>query len=43
MSEKRAATGGSKQAQQLKDLIARGKEQGYLTYTEVNDHLPIAA
>ena len=40
MSEKRAAIGGSKQAQQLKDLIARGKEQGYLTYTEVNDHLP---
>jgi RNA polymerase primary sigma factor len=32
--------GGSTQAQQLKDLIARGKEQGYLTYTEVNDHLP---
>ncbi|MCK5325661.1 MAG: RNA polymerase sigma factor RpoD, partial [Woeseiaceae bacterium] len=32
--------GGSKQAQQLKDLIARGKEQGYLTYSEVNDHLP---
>ncbi|MBT8084701.1 MAG: RNA polymerase sigma factor RpoD [Woeseia sp.] len=30
----------NKQAQQLKDLIARGKEQGYLTYTEVNDHLP---
>ena len=25
---------------QLKLLIARGKEQGYLTYTEVNDHLP---
>jgi RNA polymerase primary sigma factor len=24
----------------LKDLIARGKEQGYLTYAEVNDHLP---
>ena len=40
MSEKRAAVGGSKQAQQLKDLIARGKEQGYLTYAEVNDHLP---
>ena len=42
MSEKPAAAaiGGSKQAQQLKDLIARGKEQGYLTYTEVNDHLP---
>ena len=24
----------------LKDLIAKGKEQGYLTYGEVNDHLP---
>ncbi len=24
----------------LKSLIAKGKEQGYLTYTEVNDHLP---
>jgi RNA polymerase primary sigma factor len=33
-------TGGNKQAQQLKELIARGKEQGYLTYAEVNDHLP---
>jgi len=40
LSEKRAVIGGNKQAQQLKDLIARGKEQGYLTYTEVNDHLP---
>mgnify|MGYP001813640461 CR=1 FL=1 len=40
MSEKRAVIGGSKQAQQLKDLIARGKEQGFLTYAEVNDHLP---
>ncbi len=30
----------SKQAQQLKDLIARGKEKGFLTYSEVNDHLP---
>jgi RNA polymerase primary sigma factor len=40
LSEKRAAIGGSKQAQQLKDLIARGKEQGFLTYAEVNDHLP---
>ncbi len=28
------------QQSQLKDLIARGKEQGYLTYSEVNDHLP---
>jgi RNA polymerase primary sigma factor len=25
---------------QLKLLISRGKEQGYLTYAEVNDHLP---
>ena len=25
---------------QLKILIAKGKEQGYLTYGEVNDHLP---
>jgi RNA polymerase primary sigma factor len=40
LSEKRAVIGGSKQAQQLKDLIARGKEQGFLTYAEVNDHLP---
>ena len=29
-----------KQQSRLKDLIARGKEQGYLTYAEVNDHLP---
>jgi len=40
LSEKRAAISGNKQAQQLKDLIARGKEQGFLTYAEVNDHLP---
>ena len=25
---------------QLKQLIAKGKEQGFLTYHEVNDHLP---
>ncbi|WP_020507201.1 RNA polymerase sigma factor RpoD [Lamprocystis purpurea] len=25
---------------QLKQLIAKGKEQGFLTYSEVNDHLP---
>ncbi len=30
----------SKQQSRLKELIARGKEQGYLTYAEVNDHLP---
>ena len=40
MIEKRAVIGGNKKAQQLKDLIARGKEQGFLTYAEVNDHLP---
>ena len=40
MTEKQAPVAVSKQAQQLKDLIARGKEQGYLTYVEVNDHLP---
>lgn len=28
------------QQSRLKQLIARGKEQGYLTYAEVNDHLP---
>jgi RNA polymerase primary sigma factor len=28
------------QQSRLKDLIAKGKEQGYLTYAEVNDHLP---
>ncbi|MBT8420022.1 MAG: RNA polymerase sigma factor RpoD [Gammaproteobacteria bacterium] len=28
------------QQSQLKSLIAKGKEQGYLTYHEVNDHLP---
>ncbi len=31
---------GKTQQSRLKDLIARGKEQGYLTYSEVNDHLP---
>lgn len=28
------------QKSRLKELITRGKEQGYLTYGEVNDHLP---
>ncbi|MHB1660075.1 MAG: RNA polymerase sigma factor region1.1 domain-containing protein, partial [Acidithiobacillus sp.] len=28
------------QRSELKRLIARGKEQGYLTYREINDHLP---
>ena len=29
-----------KQQSRLKELITRGKDQGYLTYSEVNDHLP---
>jgi RNA polymerase primary sigma factor len=29
-----------KKQSQLKLLIAKGKEQGFLTYAEVNDHLP---
>lgn len=33
-------SGKAKQQSRLKELIALGKEQGYLTYTEVNDHLP---
>ena len=28
------------QQSRLKELIAKGKEQGYITYAEVNDHLP---
>ncbi|MDH4056822.1 MAG: sigma-70 family RNA polymerase sigma factor, partial [Gammaproteobacteria bacterium] len=41
MKEKRKpAAAISKQAKQLRELIGRGKEQGYLTYAEVNDHLP---
>ena len=42
---KKAPTGTATQIaderqSQLKLLISRGKEQGYLTYAEVNDHLP---
>src|SRR5690554_8194981 len=28
------------QQSRLKELIAKAKEQGYLTYAQVNDHLP---
>ena len=28
------------QQSRLKELIALGREQGYLTYAEANDHLP---
>ena len=31
---------GNTQQSRLKELIAQGKEQGFLTYAEVNDHLP---
>ncbi len=34
-----AATTAQQQSR-LKELIGKGKEQGYLTYAEVNDHLP---
>ena len=34
------ATEKEKQQSRVKELIAKGKEQGYLTYAEVNDHLP---
>ena len=34
------ATETEKQQSRLKVLIAKGKDQGYLTYAEVNDHLP---
>ena len=30
----------AQQQSRIKELIARGREQGYLTYAEVNDHLP---
>ena len=33
-------SGLAKQQSRLKELISRGREQGYLTYAEVNDHLP---
>ncbi len=39
MSETKGSMSNERQSQ-LKALIARGKEQGYLTYSEVNDHLP---
>ena len=39
VAERRAPMPEDRQSQ-LKLLIARGKEQGYLTYSQVNDHLP---
>ncbi len=34
------SSGLAQQQSRLKELISRGREQGYLTYGEVNDHLP---
>ncbi|MBS7813949.1 RNA polymerase sigma factor RpoD [Wohlfahrtiimonas chitiniclastica] len=39
MSKQNALTVKEQQAR-IKELIAQGKEQGYLTYAEINDHLP---
>ena len=33
-------SGIAQQQSRIKDLIIKGKEQGYLTYSDVNDHLP---
>jgi RNA polymerase primary sigma factor len=38
--ERRAPAMPEDRQSQLKLLIARGKDQGYLTYAQVNDHLP---
>jgi RNA polymerase primary sigma factor len=38
--ERRVPVMPEERQSQLKLLIARGKEQGYLTYAQVNDHLP---
>src|SRR6202158_246867 len=40
LSEKKATHVTDERQSQLKLLIAKGKEQGFLTYGEVNDHLP---
>jgi RNA polymerase primary sigma factor len=38
--ERRGPVMPEERQSQLKLLIARGKDQGYLTYAQVNDHLP---
>jgi RNA polymerase primary sigma factor len=40
VAKKEPAQLADERQSQLKLLIARGKEQGFLTYVEVNDHLP---
>lgn len=37
---KNSAPTKTKQQEGLKNLITEGKDQGYLTFTEINDHLP---
>ncbi len=37
---KQSALTVTEQQERIKELIAQGKEQGYLTYAEINDHLP---
>ena len=39
-SEKTKKNNVEDKQSQLKILISRGKEQGYLTFSEINDHLP---
>ena len=39
-NNKRATHVADERQSQLKLLIAKGKEQGFPTYGEVNDHLP---
>jgi RNA polymerase primary sigma factor len=34
------SSGVAQQQSRLKELISRGREQGYLTFQDVNDHLP---
>jgi RNA polymerase primary sigma factor len=40
LRERESMSDTEQQQSRLKELIAKGKEQGYLTYAEVNDHLP---
>ena len=40
MAEPRTELPPTEPASDIKQLITKGKEQGFLTYAEVNDHLP---
>src|SRR5689334_12248705 len=40
MAEPRTELPSTEPASDIKQLITKGKEQGFLTYAEVNDHLP---